>query len=75
MGSGYKKLYESSERENKILTQMIETKDALIENLEKLVAVQQETLEKLNEQVDALQRICNSQQAVLDNLTATPVEE
>ena len=54
---------------------MIETKDALIENLEKLVAVQQETLENLNEQVDALQRICNSQQAVLDNLTATPVEE
>lgn len=54
MGSGYKRLYEATERENQALTKMVEMQDDMIERLKALVAAQQELIEILKKEADEL---------------------
>ena len=55
MGSGYKRLYEATERENQTLTKLVEAQDEMIEKFKVLVAAQQELIETLKKQADELQ--------------------
>ena len=45
MGSGYKKLYEATERENQALTKLADAQGEMIERLKEMVEAQQELIE------------------------------
>lgn len=63
MGSGYKRLYEVTERENQDLTKLVDMQDDMIERLKALVAAQQELIKTLNKEVDELQEQIEQQSA------------
>ena len=67
MGSGYKRLYEAAERENRLLTELSDAKGEMIEKLNIMVAAQQELIETLKKQVDELQDQLD-QQSVQDHM-------
>lgn len=47
MGSGYKRLYKATERENQLLTELSVAQDEMIERLKVLAAAQRELIETL----------------------------
>lgn len=55
MGSGYKRLYEATERENQTLTKLVDSQGEMIEKLEAMIEAQQELIKTLNKEVDELQ--------------------
>lgn len=55
MGSGYKRLYEATERENQTLTKLVDAQSEMIEKLKAMVAAQQEVIKSLNKEVGELQ--------------------
>lgn len=55
MGSGYKRLYEATERENQTLTKLVDAQGEMIERLKEMVEAQQELIKTLNKEVDELQ--------------------
>ena len=70
MGSGYKKLYEATERENQALTELADAQGEMIERLKVMVEAQQELIKTLNKEVDELQEQIE-RKAVPDSLAGS----
>ena len=68
MGSGYKKLYEASEREKELLIRMVQARDKEIESLEKALEIYKKAEEERSKQADELIEICKEQSRMLQQL-------